>query len=144
MTFDTNEAFKWLSFVWGDYDAKTRTFVRSRVFKGAALYAWSRFWWIFMVSQHLFVDFLDFLVKCFPKFVKLLIDLRFRSLCCARSVSRASIWRFRILSVRLRVSRPDSKFEDQELLGKKNRILTLVAFSLAVLRSRASLTGMIA
>lgn len=52
--FDTIQAFKWLSFIWaGDYDAKTQTFVRSGAFKSAALFAWSRFWWFFMIYDFL-------------------------------------------------------------------------------------------
>lgn len=51
MVFNTNQAFKWLSLVWGDYDGQA--FVKRDPIKSTALFLWSRFWWLFMVYDFL-------------------------------------------------------------------------------------------
>lgn len=50
MVFNTNQAFKLISFVWADYDARSKTFKRSGFFGTIIPYLWSRFFWAVLVG----------------------------------------------------------------------------------------------
>ena len=79
-TFDINQAFKWIPFVWGDYDGVS--------FRGLRLpYLWSRFWWtltIYNILRYLtlailpssYHDRLEFyLCKRFSEFIWIQINI---------------------------------------------------------------------
>lgn len=49
MVFNTNQAFKLLGFVWGDYDDQVGAFVKLGFLRAPFLYVWIVFNWIQLV-----------------------------------------------------------------------------------------------
>ena len=49
MVFKTNQAFKWITYVWGDFDGET--FVKRGFFRSTIPFLWASFIWIHLVCK---------------------------------------------------------------------------------------------